>query len=121
MVAGRTESIDFPLARPMQPSFAGGQSDAFFARLGCAAPPADLGNTLLEVKSAGGFTLTWGADGEAAGYVLRSDTVKSGPLATLAAEPSAAPLEMPLPPEPLVFYRIAGANCYVTQHSSGER
>ena len=114
-LTGITASTDLPLQNPIQAAYGGGTYDAFMARIACIGAPGPVGNTLRVVRDLATATLvySWTDVAPATSYNVRQDTVKSGPVNGLTGTaPSGLPgLAVSFPPEPLLYYRVAGVAC----------
>ncbi|MFC2173384.1 SBBP repeat-containing protein [Acidobacteriota bacterium] len=121
-LAGSTFSVDFPVKNPAQATHAGGSVDAFVAVIdngGGSVIPGPVGNTLMAVKDTPGAAIvfTWSDIAVATGYELyqhevKSDTVWSSVATASTGSPPGLPI--PMPAEPLLFFKVAGTNCGVS-------
>ena len=86
---------------------------AFIATAGCGAAPTAVGASLMESRVPAGIHFTWGDVPGATTYRLYQDTVASGAFTTVVGASSSGTtgLDIALPAAPLVFYKIAAANC----------
>ena len=75
-VVGRTSSVDFSLAAPLQKTYGGGASDAFVAKIAFPLPSPVIPNGDFETPGEGGFPRGWETvwSNSGAGDALRYDS-----------------------------------------------
>lgn len=117
-VAISTKSTDFPTSPlAFQPAFGGGTSDAVVLKIDPSPIPlpGPVDNTLMLVKlpAGAGVQFNWVDAPQADFHFVRDDLAAAGPFDTIAgnAVSGAVGLQIPMPPEQLLLFRVSGANC----------
>ena len=113
-VAGATASVDYPTGVPLQAENAG-DLDGAVTKLdgtGCT-PPGAVGNSLKMAKlTTGEVVVRWTDIPVATSYDVFHGSDRAGPFPVWfgTAASGAVGLQEPLPSEPRLFFRVAGAN-----------